>query len=210
MTISTTDRPRLIIIAGPNGTGKTTLTDAGLRHQWFAGCEYINPDVIAKELGDWNDAKLSLQAAQIATEKRNDCITAKRSLAFETVFSSLDKIEFVRRAIEAGFFVRLFFIGTIHPGINAARVAKRMMHGGHAVPIDKIISRWSKSISNCAAVAKAVDRLYLYDNSVDGREPRIIVRAKKGIIERWYLDSAENEPEWAAPIIEKLDDFVEI
>lgn len=56
MTSEPTTRPRLLIVAGPNGAGKTTVTDAGLAHQWFAGCEYINPDLIAqRELGDWND-----------------------------------------------------------------------------------------------------------------------------------------------------------
>lgn len=195
------DRPRLLIIAGPNGTGKTTLTEAGLQHQWFAGCEYINPDVIAKQLGDWNNPKLVLKAAQIATEKREACLSAKKSLAFETVFSSPDKIDFVRRAIEAGFFVRLFFIGTHGPEINAARVARRMLEGGHEVPIRKIIERWGRSISNCAAVAEIIDRLYLYDNSVDGREPQLILRAKDGRIEKQYADA----PEWASPIILSLD-----
>ena len=42
-------------MAGPNGAGKTTVTEAGLAHQWFEGCEYVNPDFIARDLGDWND-----------------------------------------------------------------------------------------------------------------------------------------------------------
>lgn len=47
-------RPRLLIVAGPNGAGKTTVTDAGLAHQWFAGCEYVNPDLSAqRELMSW-------------------------------------------------------------------------------------------------------------------------------------------------------------
>jgi predicted ABC-type ATPase len=106
------ERPRLLIVAGPNGAGKTTVTEAGLAHQWFDGCEYVNPDLIAqRELGDWNDPKAVLEAAQLATERREACLRDGRSLAFETVFSSPDKIDFVRRGIAAGFFVRLFFVG---------------------------------------------------------------------------------------------------
>jgi predicted ABC-type ATPase len=48
-------KPRLIVVAGPNGAGKTSITEQLLRHVWMDGCEYVNPDVIAKEsFGDWN------------------------------------------------------------------------------------------------------------------------------------------------------------
>ncbi len=200
MTENSAERPRLLIVAGPNGTGKTTLTEAGLRHHWFSGCEYVNPDFIARELGDWNDPKKVLEAAQIATAKREACLMERRSLAFETVFSSSDKADFVRRAIASGFFVRIFFIGTHSPEINAARVAKRMLEGGHEVPIRKVIDRWGRSISSCAAVARSIDRLYLYDNSIDGRPPQIILRAKSGYIEKQYVAP----PEWASPILVSL------
>ena len=47
-------KPVLAIVAGPNGSGKTTITEALLKHKWLDGCEYINPDNIANSLGDWN------------------------------------------------------------------------------------------------------------------------------------------------------------
>lgn len=195
------DRPRLLIVAGPNGAGKTTVTDAGLAHQWFDGCEYVNPDVIAqRELGDWNDPKAVLKAAQMATDRREACLRDGRSLAFETVFSGPDKIDFVCRGIAAGFFVRLFFVGTDSPEINAARVARRMLQGGHEVPIRKILDRWSRSIANCAAVATLVNRLYLYDNSVDDRAAQLVLRATAGTVVRQY---GPGRP-WMAPIIAEL------
>jgi len=43
------ERPRLLVVAGPNGAGKTTITERGLAHEWFDGCEYVNPDLIAQE-----------------------------------------------------------------------------------------------------------------------------------------------------------------
>jgi predicted ABC-type ATPase len=39
---------------------------------------------------------------------------------FETVFSAPDKVEFLHRARQAGYFVRVFFIGTSDPRINAS------------------------------------------------------------------------------------------
>lgn len=194
-------RPRLLVVAGPNGAGKTTVTDAGLAHQWFSGCEYINPDLIAqRELGDWNDPTAILRAAQLATQRREACLRDGRSLAFETVFSAPDKIDFVRRGIAAGFFVRLFFVGTDSPEINAARVARRMLQGGHEVPIRKILDRWARSIGNCARVATLVDRLYLYDNSIDDRPAHLLLRASGGAIARQYGPLRA----WMQPILSEL------
>lgn len=72
------------------------------------------------------------------------------------------------------------------PATNASRVARRVMQGGHDVPIPKIISRYFKSIANCAAVAREVDQLALYDNFVDGVPPRLVVRASSGKRVRRY------------------------
>jgi predicted ABC-type ATPase len=61
------ERPRLLIVAGPNGSGKTTVTERGLAHEWFGGCEYINPDIIARdEFGDWNSDTSVRRAADVA------------------------------------------------------------------------------------------------------------------------------------------------
>jgi len=113
------DKPRLIVVAGPNGAGKTSITEQLLRHEWMGGCEYVNPDYIARdEFGDWNAPHAVQQAALRAKEIRERCLLERRSLAFETVLSMPDKIEFIRRAKAAGFFVRLFFVGTDDPTIN--------------------------------------------------------------------------------------------
>lgn len=64
-------KPRLIVVAGPNGSGKTTITEQGLAHQWFKGCHYINPDLIAnQEFAGWNDVDSVLKAAHKATAMR--------------------------------------------------------------------------------------------------------------------------------------------
>lgn len=195
------EQPRLLLVAGPNGAGKTTVTERGLAHEWFAGCEYINPDIIARdEFGDWNSESAILQAANLASAKREGCLLAHRSLAFESVFSAPDKVDFVRRSQAAGFFTRVFFVATGDPSINAARVARRVMQGGHDVPIHKIIARHFRSIANCSLVAREVDRLYLYDNSVDGKQATLVLRANKGKITKQYCEA----PEWMSPILEQL------
>ncbi len=144
-------KPILIIIAGPNGSGKTSITNKVLKHEWLEDCVYINPDNIAKEVfGDWNSRDAILQVANYATEIRNNCLADNKSFIFETVLSINDKIEFIKKAKLQGYFIRLFFVSTDSPAINASRIASRVMEGGHDVPISKIISRYSMSILNCS------------------------------------------------------------
>ena len=62
-------RPELIIIAGPNGSGKTSVTQKFLHHEWAEGTIYINPDEVAKErFGDWNSREAILSAANYCAE----------------------------------------------------------------------------------------------------------------------------------------------
>jgi predicted ABC-type ATPase len=180
-------KPTLIIIAGPNGSGKTSLTTQLLKHEWIEGCTYINPDNIANEaFGDWNSPEAVLKAAIEATRLRNACIERGQSLILETVLSASEKISFVEKAKSQGYFIRLFFVGTEHPSINASRIAHRVLEGGHDVPISKIISRYSKSITNCAILSRLVDRLYVYDNSKDYAQPKLLFRSKDGQLEKAY------------------------
>jgi predicted ABC-type ATPase len=194
-------KPKLIIIAGPNGTGKTSVTGKILEHEWIDGCLYVNPDNIAKDtFGDWNSPDAVMKAAQLATKMREDCLAKRESLCFETVLSAPDKIDFIKRAKEAGYFIRLFFVGTDSPEINSARIARRVMEGGHDVPIAKIISRYSKSMANCCVALRLVDRGYVYDNSVDFVDPKLIFRTTDGLLEKKY---GEINP-WAWEILANI------
>ena len=192
-------KPELIIIAGPNGSGKTSITQKFLHHEWAEGTTYINPDQIAKDLfGDWNNSESVLKAAIYCSNLREQCLKEKKSFVFETVFSAQDKIDFVIRAKQAGFFIRIFFISTSNPAINASRIAKRVMEGGHDVPITKIISRYNKSIQNCKTVSAIVDRLYVYDNSIDDADALPHFRLSDGAVAKQY---AEDIPEWATMLL---------
>ena len=193
-------RPVLIVIAGPNGSGKTTITSKILRHEWLEDAVYVNPDQIAQDkYGDWNSIEAVMKAAYYCEELREDCLRHKQSLIFETVLSSEGKVNFIRRAKKAGYFIRVFFVSTSHPSINSARIAKRVMQGGHDVPIPKIISRYQKSILNCKRVATLVDRMYVYDNSIDDAEACILFRMTDGQLVKRYTDII---PIWAQTLLD--------
>ena len=205
---NTEHRPLLIVIAGPNGSGKTSVTSRLLKHEWVEDSVYINPDIVAKDIfGDWNSKEAVLKAANYCAEWRETCLAKKQSLIFETVMSADDKVDYIIRAKEAGFFIRVFFIATANPTINASRIAGRVMKGGHDVPITKIISRYRKSIINCMKVSSIVDRLYIYDNSIDGEEARIQFRLVNGVMGKMYVTDV---PEWAQAILPYTEDEVQI
>lgn len=197
--VANNHRPVLIVIAEPNGSGKTSVTSKILHHEWLEDSEYINPDNIARDVfGDWNNKESVLKAANYCNEWRERCLAERKSHIFETVMSASDKVDYIIRAKEAGFFIRLFFVSTESPTINAKRVAQRVLDGGHDVPIPKIISRYDKSIANCKVVAPIVDRLYVYDNSIEDAEARLLFRLSDGELAKRYV---EELPKWAAPIL---------
>lgn len=195
----TARKPTLCIVAGPNGSGKTTTTVQLLNNEWAADSLYINPDDIAQNtFGDWNSPEAVLKAAEAATRLRYECLEQGRDFVFETVFSSPEKLEFLYKAKDAGFFIRLFYVCTSDPAINVARITQRYINGGHEVPISKIISRYYKSLVNAAKALPLVDRAYVYDNSVDNQLPQLLYRTTEGKLFKQYIDEI---PEWALSIL---------
>lgn len=192
-------RPVLCVVAGPNGSGKTSTTEKLLANQWTADSVYINPDNIAQEkFGDWNSENAILRAANEATRLRYECLEKRLSFVFETVFSSQEKLEFLRKAHEVGFFIRFFYVCTENPEINVLRITQRYLNGGHEVPISKIFSRYYKSLILSAQAIRFVDRAYIYDNSRDNELPRLLYRTSDGNICKKYTDHI---PDWANSLV---------
>lgn len=188
-------RPALSVVAGPNGSGKTTTTQLLLKHTWAAGSLCINPDDIAQQqFGDWNSPQATLLAAQEATRLREACLAERRNFVFETVLSTDEKVAFIRKAREKGYFIRLFFVCTNDPKINLRRIAERITKGGHAVPAEKVQTRYYKALSHLAEAIPLVDRAYLYDNSIDGQQPTLLCRMVNGLIYKRYSLCI---PDWA-------------
>jgi predicted ABC-type ATPase len=194
-------RPALLVIAGPNGAGKTTVTARLRAERWSERVEYLNPDEIARDrFGDWNSPEAVLNAARWTEARRDELLAGGKGIAFETVLSTIGKIDFLRRAKDAGYFIRVFFIGTSDPRINAARVAGRVMAGGHTVPIEKIVARYARSTANLSVAIQLADRAYVYDNSVDGEEARLCARTQDACLRKVYGPL----PEWVEDALSGL------
>ena len=154
--INENHRPVLIVIAGPNGSGKTTITSRILHHEWMENAIYINPDIIAQEkFGDWNSHEAIMKAVDYSERLREECLEKKQSIIFETVLSVESKIDYIKRAKDAGFFIRLFFVSTSSPTINASRIATsfggwtRCSHYQNYITIQSLNYKLCYCIKNC-------------------------------------------------------------
>lgn len=117
------------------------------------------------------------------------------------MFSAPDKVQFLKKARDLGYFIRLFFICTDSPLINVNRISRRRLKGGHDVPPAKIFSRYSKSIAQCVVAIKLVDRAYIYDNSIEDADPQLLFRAENGALKKVYRQPVND---WAKPIFERV------
>jgi predicted ABC-type ATPase len=96
---------------------------------------------------------------------RKKLLEARKSFTFETVMSSADKIEFLRRAHENGYRTYLYYVATEDPGINISRINYRVRTGGHSVPTDKVISRYKRSLDLLEEATRHTNRAFIFDNS---------------------------------------------
>ncbi|MEO9227809.1 MAG: zeta toxin family protein [Devosia sp.] len=131
--------PRMVVFAGPNGFGKSTVID-GLKQAEAFPTLYINADDTSRvELSDIADPLArNLKAAQLAGSRRRAAIEDGKSFAFETVMSTPGKLALLDKAKANGFTVDLIFVTTETAAINVMRVENRVAKGGHSVDPEKI------------------------------------------------------------------------
>ena len=165
-----TDEKRIFIIAGPNGAGKTTFATEFLPNE--ADCPlFINADIIAAELNPSEPHLAGFQAGRLMLEQIREHVLKGESFAFETTLSGRGYARRIPRWWEQGYRVKLFFLRLPTPGMAMARVAQRVLEGGHDVPEAVLRRRFDAGRRNFEQVYKGlVDGWILYDNS--GDEPK--------------------------------------
>lgn len=98
---------------------------------------------------------------------RHKLLETATSFTFETVMSSDDKVEFLKKAQQCGFRTYLYYITTEDPIINISRVKNCVEMGGHSVPEEKIIERHQRSLNLLFDAVRYTNRAYIFDNSGD-------------------------------------------
>ena len=177
--------PEVMVFAGPNGGGKTTIT----RMAKTVGV-YINADDIKK-----SSLCSDLEAAQKAEELRKSMLEKGEDFTFETVLSTDRNLKLHQKAKEKGYFLRCIYVLTDDYEINIARVRMRESMGGHGVPEDKIKSRYEKALNLIPDLVEICDIVHIYDNT---NVPFRIFKKRKDVYYHW-----ENKY-WSYSDIEKL------
>lgn len=120
---------------------------------------------------DFSRIPINAYHASVAADFiRQKLLESRRSFSFETVMSSADKVELLKKARLAGYRIYLYFVATNDPSINVGRVRARVNLGGHDVPQDKIIQRYQRSLDLLLEAISQTSRTYLFDNSKEGAE----------------------------------------
>lgn len=175
-----TNKPKAFIFAGANASGKSTLITHLLQEKIIYGT-YVNPDLVLKhELGLEETKENYLKAFEFAQAKREALLNEKQDIILETVFSTQEKIDFIKKLKDSGYHVTLFFTSTDTPYINAMYLTQRVLNGGHDVPIAKLISRRERGFANIKQATNIIDCLIYLDNSIPSQPPEIIVSLFNG------------------------------
>ncbi len=187
------DRRLLVVIAGHNGAGKTTIYNesiaAALADQL---ADHINPDEVQKsitaDVGEHSQTKeeFAWLAAKEATRLRKQNLDREVNFSFETVFSDpkQDKVRFMEEARRRGYLVLLIGVGLDSIEKSKERVAVRHAKGGHNVPADKIEDRYERVLLNFAHGARVASLAIFFDNSED--------RGEDGMDTYWDIAFFEN------------------
>lgn len=144
------ERPQCIIIAGPNGSGKTTSSRA------FAGDMHgvwriVDADEIASGLS--GEPQLgALEAGKLALKAQSRYIAERQDFAMETTLSGRRWPKFLTALAAAEYRVTLYFLWISDPSLCIARVRTRVMNGGHGISEEEIRRRYASGLQNLQAV----------------------------------------------------------
>jgi len=196
------DQPIAVVLAGHNGSGKSTLWYGTLADSFKI--PLVNADRLTLSILPEPDGKHRLKpwAARLRDEdERWQKLSQKSvqlfmglimdqgmSFAFETVFSYLEdlkdgtyrsKIDTIVALQKHGYFVILLFVGLANSDLSIGRVKTRIEQGGHAVPEDKLRSRYPKTQKAIGMASRIADMTLMFDNSRGIEQAFSLVRAQK-------------------------------
>jgi predicted ABC-type ATPase len=203
-------RPLILVLAGVNGAGKSSVGGAMLQDQ---GLSWFNPDAFSRELmarsgvskgiadGDaWAYGKARLEAA----------IAGGADFAFETTLGG-DTMARLLGEAAATHDVIMIFCGLDSLERHIERVRLRVRHGGHDIPEERIRTRWTSARRNLIALLPRLAQLQVFDNSreaapgADIPAPVLVLEMKDGRVlypGRDDVEALQATPEWAKPIVE--------
>ena len=175
---NTEANPRLYIIAGPNGVGKTTFARVFLPR--FAECkQFVNADLIAGGLSPFSPESAAFRAGRLMLEQIRMLADRRYDFGFETTLAGRSYLNLLCEMKEQGYSIHLFFLWVQDVQVALGRIAERVIQGGHHVPEDVVRRRFQRGLQNLSCHYRAVlDSWIVFDNT--GTAPQEIVAARNG------------------------------
>ena len=157
-----------MIIAGPNGSGKTTFVSEYLRDSEVS--VYISADAIAEKLvsrpEDFDSVKI--QAGRRFIKEIHELIEAGTDFIVEVTLAGKGFARTISQLKRAGYTVTIVFIFLKSPETSVARVRNRVSAGGHHVPTEDVVRRFYRSKHNFWYTYRhLVDQWHLFYNSAE-------------------------------------------
>lgn len=170
--MSDTLMPTCWIIAGPNGSGKTTFALGYL--PTVVGCRrFINADLIAAGLSPLAPERELRSASRIFLQEIHHAQAAREDFGFEPTLSGRGYLKLISELRAAGWRIELIYLALPSVLLSQLRVAERVKHGGHDIPLADIVRRFPRSLANLRhRYAPLVDSTVCYLN--DGPVPRLV------------------------------------
>ena len=199
--------PRLYVLAGVNGAGKSSIGGASFR---AFGADYFNPDEAARQMmaadPALSQANANARAWQSGKRLLERAIAGKLDFAFETTLGANTMPRLLRAAADKGMAVKIWYAGLSSPELHIARVKLRVRKGGHDISEADIRRRYQHSRLNLIQLLPYLTALRVVDNSAEGDpaegrspEPVLVLHMERGKI----LNARDlpDTPDWAKSIV---------
>jgi predicted ABC-type ATPase len=199
--------PLIVVLAGTNGAGKSSIGGAALKRR---GGELFNPDEAARRILERNPG-LSQRDANIAAWSQGkrlleQAIMTRKNYYFETTLGGKTITALLEKALDAGFEVRIWYAGLDGVDLHIARVAARVARGGHPIPERDIRRRYDSSRRNLIRLLPRLAELRVFDNSREADphtgatpRPQLVLHCERGRI--LGPNDLSATPSWARPIV---------
>jgi predicted ABC-type ATPase len=108
----------------------------------------VNADIIAAEMAPGAVETVALEAGRRMLTRLAELREARASFALETTLAAKTFASFLRECRGLGYRVEVYYFWLRDPALSVARVAVRVMQGGHHVPEDIIRRRYYRGLAN--------------------------------------------------------------
>ena len=192
----------ITVLAGVNGAGKSSLLGSSLRNN---GCEYFNPDEVAKQLmtkkPELTLEEANSQAWTLGKKMLELAISHNDDYTFESTLGGNTITRILLEAAKKGTEITIIFCGLESAELHIERVAARVSKGGHHIPETKIRQRWLDSIENMMKLIMVCKNVSVFDNTtslINGKPSPKKLFAFSG--NQWLSLPIKDMPKWARPL----------